>query len=93
MLLQWQQQQQNNKAVNSGEKIRFGYREQINNSTFCRKIKNNSALTSISTTLFSKGLKTMNHALNFTAEGVKLQGPSMKWKKSIESIELLVSPS
>lgn len=32
----------------------------------------------MSTTLFSKGFKTVNHALNFVTEGVQLEDPSIK---------------
>lgn len=34
--------------------------------------------------MFSKGLKTTSHALNFIAEGVQLEGLGMKRKRSIE---------
>lgn len=33
----------------------------------------------IGTTLFSKVLKTMDHALHFKTEGVQLEHPDIKW--------------
>lgn len=69
-----------------GENVGFGYREQSNNRKFYMKIKKIFCIKFLSTTLFSIGLKIINHALNFLSECVQLEDLCIKWKRRIVNI-------